>query len=103
MNIELLREHLAIKTMGAKVIEGRKHKIYDFPSGELTPVVLWKPDEYDDQAKECLETFDVGWCVKTYRDNNYSCRIGSHEPVIDKSELMAISLACARATGWKDE
>ena len=105
MNLESLREHLAIKVLGAKVIEGRKHKIYDFPSGELIYASLWNPPENIEQAMGCLDTLSNDYTInKTPLSRFYECWLESHGVGSGWQETLplAISLACAKATGWEE-
>ena len=109
MNIESLREHLAIKEMGAKLRYDADTNIsdwYEFPDGLKIDIEDWNPPENIEQAEGCIETFE--WYSICKNDDSYaepgkpySCEV-AQEVEVNKSKTMAMSLAAAKATGWKE-
>ncbi len=93
---ESLRQHLAEKVMG-----------WGWP----LYIDNWKPDENIEQAFMCLETFQYYRIIKRELISNaieYYCVVSrdcEYKQICEteSTELpMAISLACARATGYED-
>ncbi len=107
MNSESLNKHLAEKVMG-----------WEMPSGDIwwsdgvakAFESSWNPTENIEQAFMCLDTLDHPayridfsitkthqlsfWPDVTYSQNKFEAK--------HKSLPTAISLACARATGWEE-
>lgn len=112
MNVESLNEYLAIEVMGYQktFLAGMSPDEWGYKRENL-PIQMhydWLSTENIEQAVMCLGTFKrvsiaknekQGWCCSV-RDGGWEKwhNSGWHE-----SLSMAISLACAKATGWKDD
>jgi len=106
MNKESLRKHLAEKVMGWEI--AGEVVVISTPGVRL---VGWKPDENIEQAFMCLDTFDEGYEIFVEGDVKRVIVYGEEDEaeteVFAREEAggslpMAISLACARATGYGD-
>ena len=107
-----LNEHLA-KAMGwveyQPNIGPGEYCIPDEKTKGLTGKVVmrvsdWNPSENIEQALMCLDTFDEFRI--DYHRKMYEVILPAQLYIgagVDKSLPMAISLACAKATGWTDE
>ena len=110
MNNESLNEHLVTESMGYQICENGKYFRVDSYSVWL-PINQWNPCENIKQAMMCLDTFadyDYGKKIGLNNCVYYYCRILILDNNLvyeesDKSKEIAISLACAKATGWVDD
>ncbi len=96
MSNESLRKHLAEKVMDFAMSEPTER--------EWCGLEEWKPDENIEQAFMCLHRFTKDEPGIFLCEEESECRIGNKgRAICDGDSLpMAISLACARATGWKE-
>jgi len=99
-----LNEHLAIKVMGWEHFstEGKKASLPSYFNNEgwLMFVESWNPSENGSQSQMCLDTFEW-WRIDRSSERYYvSIYQDKGIDVKNKSLPMAISLACAKATGW---
>ena len=120
MNIEAMREHLAVKVMGWELIPetDSMHGKYEDPtkydpeyaSDEQSYECLdykWLPDENIEQAMMVLDTFKTWCCEHPYTE--YRVMINSHSVAkedgraIEKTLPLAICIAASRATGLEVE
>ena len=112
MNIESVREHLAIEVMGWHVAPSEPYPFdtyfYADEEGALIfGIGEWKPDENIEQAMGCLDTFPYSEIVRDGK-NGFVARVvlnatGQYNfSVKNKIRTMAISLVRAKATGWKE-
>ncbi len=101
---ESLRKHLAEKVM--RYEEGcRKDEYWELDSDGNRYGLFWKPDENIEQAFMCLGTFE-DWQISRFAQvedmiDEYEITIGNIGLSNESSLPMAISLACAKATGWE--
>ena len=111
MNIESLREHLAIEVMGYHLKKSDPHPtnpyFYYADHRMVCMDCLWKSDENIEQAMGCLDT-NPNWTI------NKSAEVGTYVICVwgegsrtkywagNEKLSLAISLACAKATGWKE-
>lgn len=102
-----LNEHLAINVMGLHLSPFYKEK-YWWDDECITPVFNekdWNPSENIEQAFMCLDTFP-SFTITKPDHGAFTCdvKIGYHKnwkAVVDQSLPKAISLACAKATGFE--
>ncbi len=112
---ESLGQHLAEKVMGWKEFWSSTGSLPDNFDGwtddHNVPQARfdrWYPDENIEQAFMCLDTFEWFSICKNddeyaEGDEIYSCEVSNNNQVHIRSSLpMAISLACARATGYPE-
>ena len=117
MNLESLREHLAIKVMGWKLPKG--DNFYTQGTGANFSTIHvddWNPPENIEQATGCLDaivTTKIGWslCVNC-SPQKYVCKVhrwslnGTRKSIlgveVNHNKALASSIACANATGWKE-
>ena len=123
MNTESLKHHLATKVMGWKLVEDDEP--YPFDSGRIYQSVdqgvkstmfvsAWNPRGNIEQAMGCAKaipdtTFVVESLVVTWANEKpFGAAIRAAERIETlavaqgDSESEALSLACAKATGWKE-
>ncbi len=112
-----INEHLAVKVMGwhRPPLGTLFERLYYYSNykciDRISPVDDWSPQENIEQAIMCLNSFktfgisknmvDEGYYVSIYPDF-HDCSEFEFEAE-NQSLPKAISLACARATGWEDE
>ena len=110
MNLGSLRKHcadiaeLVILRKGA--LSGQSDA-YQFKGRPLL-MCQWQPDTNIEQAMMLLEKFDDWELGRTRRGITPYCRIFANQMQIlgaarENTVPLAITLACAKATGWKDE
>ena len=108
-----INEHLALKVMGwredpAQNESGYYQGYYKSDVIYGSPEIAaedWKPTENLTQAFMCLEKFDVVDITKSGDTNGRWCvtlNFNNRSDGFDESLPKAISLACAKATGWKE-
>jgi hypothetical protein len=112
-----LNEFLAVEVMGwlpsreSTIIHAAYFdpKKYDekFASDEQGYEFLikdWNPSENIEQAMMCLDQYQI-WRIDKGWNNYYLSIYRGSDHIFAKNEnrTLAISLACARAKGWKDE
>ena len=110
MNLESLRKHCATEVMGWQVNPAEMHYLESFSI--TCSIAKWQPDTNIEQAmmlfdnfrdKDIDITFDGDstgtklWEVTIWLDQRIDVRCES------AFLSYAITLACAKATGWKDE
>jgi len=110
---EKLNKHLAEKVMGWATSDcGTFYGIWigSETFDETYTTEHWNPTENIEQSFMCLDTFKEGFeifvegdvkRVTVYFDEDSSCVYAREEA--NDSLSMAISLACAKATGYEDE
>lgn len=106
-----IREFLAVEVMGGRPQQYGPDWWYKFPSGQDCLVKDWRPDELIEQAIMCAEK-GYGWMITS---NEGNCRANVFmekgtptNPTFGatgtgETPATALSLAVARAAGWKDE
>ena len=111
MNTESLNHHLATKVMG--YVQPKEYQLCNWWHLNTGPVVKqndWNPTENIEQAMMCLDTF-IRWdLIRTAMGYHLTIYINGiphdagdpHEPNIKPAPAEAVSLACAKATGWEE-
>ena len=99
-----LNEFLAVEVMGWTQGE-TKYQWNDKHGNRMLDGILWKPTENIEQAMMCLDQFDE-WEI--FKEKNYYVEIDPFNNSVKKrmcSDFLpiAITRACAKAKGWKDE
>ena len=108
MNTESLKHHLATKIMNWTIMQ--PSGVIVFANNQRSGMKLpdWNPPENTEQAMMCLEKFTDQAILEL--DQEHVCkwgvniRVSEHGMTNHHHDLlsMAISLACAKATGWED-
>ena len=104
-----INEFLATEVMGwHKEGQTKDYQWVDSEGSDEEWAAFWNPSENISQAMMCLERFE-GWELTKDSVDGYLCVVWTtkhHGVWCDNaggpSLPMAISLACARAKGWKD-
>ena len=108
-----LNEYLAVEVMNYIIADkgclSGQPDVYTDGFGSLCAVDKWNPRENIEQARQCADQFPY-WLIQKEALGKYFAEVkhtlhDSELPAIGKAETAerALSLACARAKGWKDE
>jgi hypothetical protein len=94
-----LNEFLAVEVMGWCIEDDDAY--FDSAGIFQEPVYMFQPDKNIEQAMMCLEKF-LHWQIDC-KPAGFYVHIKDEIGISHESLPIAISLACARAKGWKDE
>ena len=105
-----INEHLAINVMGWEATNTRYKPVGSTPQDHHIFISIsdWNPTGNIEQAFMCLEKFENWEIIHNFERYEVMYRVGINRPdfsaVFGAHEVVstAISLACAKATGWND-